>query len=90
MQQAKHNSTNTPIAAIFATDSLFALGGFFNVILLLNTKPNSGLFGDLVLVSQRLPGPTLSKSQADGNQENVQTEEIYMESLSDGAGVLPS
>jgi hypothetical protein len=63
VQQAKKNTTSTPIAATFATDFLFALSGFFNVILLLNAKPNVGLFGDLVFVSpQRLPG-----SQEGGN-----------------------
>jgi len=71
VQQAKKNITSAPIAATFATDSLFALSGFFNVILLLYTKPNVGLFGNLVLVSpQQLPESTLSGSQEGGNQKN--------------------
>ena len=41
--------------AIFVSHSLFALNGFFNTILLLKTRPSSGLFGKLMFRSPARP-----------------------------------
>lgn len=40
-----------PSAATFTVEAIFGLSGFFNVILLLTTRPESGLFGQLMFVS---------------------------------------
>jgi len=48
MQEKRHNRNDTPSAVIFFASSIFTLGGFLNVVLLLSTRPNSGLFGKLV------------------------------------------
>jgi len=37
-----------PAAATFAVGSVFALSGFFNVVLLLTTRPEAELFGGMV------------------------------------------
>jgi len=37
-----------PAAATFAVASVFALSGFFNVVLLLTTRPEAELFGGIV------------------------------------------
>lgn len=86
MQEAKYGSASTPPAAIFACISLFALSGFFNVILLLNTKPNCGLFGNLASV-RRPPEPVL-QAEAGQNQANVEMDE-EKEDSSEGIGRLP-
>src|SRR5260221_7136958 len=50
--------TTVSPAEIFATQSLFALNGFFNAILLLKTRPSSGLFGKLMFrTPARPPSP---------------------------------
>jgi hypothetical protein len=86
VQEAKYGSASTPPAAIFACISLFALSGFFNVILLLNTKPNCGLFGNLASV-RRPPEPVL-QAEAGQNQANVEMDE-EKEDSSEGIGRLP-
>jgi len=88
VQQAKNNATSIPVAAAFATFTLFSLSGFFNVVLLLSTRPKAGIFSSLV-PPQLPPEPTLSNSQADEIEGNVQTVARKTESLSDGSGMLP-
>jgi len=39
------NEGSVPPAATFAAVSIFGLSGFFNVILLMKTRPSIGLFG---------------------------------------------
>ena len=93
MQEAKYGHNYIPSAAVFASVSMFNLSGFFNVVLLLNTKPNSGLFGHLVFVSpRRPPSPTLSDSLTD-HQFEANVRNVPMEKkegpLSGGLGRLP-
>jgi hypothetical protein len=44
-----------PPAATFAVVSIFGLSGFFNVILLLKTRPSSGLFNQLMFLQPARP-----------------------------------
>jgi len=53
--------SQVPSAATFATEAAFGLSGFFNVILLVNTRP--GLFGQLP--PARPPSITESEDQID-------------------------
>ncbi len=57
MQEAKYGSNKVPAAATFAVTSIFALSGFFNVVLVLTTRPDIKLFGGLVSESQAGPLP---------------------------------
>lgn len=50
-QIIKHGVKNVPAVWDFVVITLFGLSGFFNVILLLNTRPDSGLFGNLMFTS---------------------------------------
>jgi hypothetical protein len=62
-REAKYgiDKANIPAAATFAVTSIYGLSGFLNVILLLTTKPESGLFGRLMHISSaRPPSPTPS------------------------------
>ena len=47
--------SHMPSAATLASEAIFGLSGFFNVILLLTTKPGSGLFGQLMFISPAQP-----------------------------------
>ena len=56
VQQARHDGAHSmPAAATFISSSIFGLSGFLNVILLVTTKPESGLFGQLMFVSPAQP-----------------------------------
>jgi len=44
-EEAKYGTSNMPPAWTFAVMTVFSLSGVFNVILVLITKPNLGLFG---------------------------------------------
>ena len=92
VQEAKNNNNSIPPTATFASISLFALSGFFNVVLLLYTKPNSGLFGNLVLSAPRRPPERQSTRLAvpDIYQSSIQTSERKEASSSEGLGMLPS
>ncbi len=48
MQEAKDGVNRVPAAATLAVASIFALSGFFNVVLLLTTRPEAELFGGMV------------------------------------------
>ena len=93
VEEAKYNRNYIPSAAIFFSVTMFTLSGFFNVVLLLNTKPNSGLFGHLVFVSPRRPPnvPTSSDSDLSTDQQaNAPAEkERKAKPFSEGLGRLP-
>lgn len=56
VQEARHDGiNNVPATATLASEAIFGLSGFFNVILLLTTKPESGLFGQLMFISPARP-----------------------------------
>jgi hypothetical protein len=56
VQESKHDGvSHMPSAATLASETIFALSGFFNVVLLLVTKPGSGLFGQLMFNSPAQP-----------------------------------
>lgn len=56
VQESKHDGvSHMPSAATLASEAIFGLSGFFNVILLIITKPGSGLFGQLMFVSPAQP-----------------------------------
>jgi len=54
-----------PAAATFATDATFGLSGFFNVILLVTTRPETGLFGQLMFEAPARP-PSILESEGNG------------------------
>ena len=51
-----------PSAATFATDAVFGLSGFINAILLVTTRPESGLFGQLMFTPPAKP-PSIVESE---------------------------
>ena len=57
MQEAKYGRSKVHPAATFAVMSIFALSGFFNVVLVLTTRPDIKLFGGLISESQAGPLP---------------------------------
>ena len=48
VQESNHGVNQVPAAATFAVGSIFALSGFFNVVLLLKTRPEAELFGGMI------------------------------------------
>jgi hypothetical protein len=60
VQEAKYGRNSVPAAATFAVTSIFALSGFFNVVLVLTTRPDIKLFGGLITESQAGPLPSAS------------------------------
>ena len=44
-EEEKYGTTSVPEVATFAVATIFSLSGFLNVMLVLATKPNLGLFG---------------------------------------------
>jgi hypothetical protein len=48
VQESNHGVNRVPAAATLAVASIFALSGFFNVVLLLTTRPEAELFGGMV------------------------------------------
>lgn len=62
-----------PPAATFAAFTLFALSGFFNVVLLLKTRPASGLFGQLMF---RLPVKPPLLHERDGRRCDVEMTDL--------------
>jgi len=54
---------SVPPAATFSAVTIFGLSGFFNVILLMKTRPSTGLFGHLMFLQPARP-PVLE--QIDG------------------------
>ena len=73
MQEKRHNRNDIPSATSFFAVSLFGLSGFLNVVLLLSTRPNSGLFGKLVFEPARRP--PMTGSLPDQLEANGVTEE---------------
>jgi len=57
VQESKHGVNHVPAAATLAVTSVFALSGFFNVVLLLTTRPEAELFGGMVFEDGLPPGP---------------------------------
>ncbi len=56
VQESKHGGvSHMPSAVTLASEAIFGLSGFFNVILLIVTKPGSGLFGQLMFISPAQP-----------------------------------
>ena len=55
-----------PQAAIYFSNVLLGLSGFINVILLLTTKPESGLFGQLMFQSPTGPPSTIDLDRSTG------------------------
>jgi len=86
MQEKRYNHNYIPSAASFFAISIFNLSGFFNVVLLLSTRPNSGLFGKLVFEPVRRPPST--ESLPDQYQANGVAEERRGEPAQD-QGRLP-
>src|SRR5260221_14057479 len=75
IQEKKYNRNDIPSAASFFAVSIFGLSGFLNVVLLLSTRPNSGLFGKLVFEPARRPPSTVSLPDQYQLEANGVTEE---------------
>lgn len=74
VQEAKHGGAYTmSSAATLTSQAVFGLSGFFNVLLLLTTKPESGLFGQLMFISPARPPLTIS----DPFRDERSTEDEY-------------
>ena len=67
-EQAKYGRVLAPSAATFFACALFGLSGFFNVVLLLTTKPESGLFGRLMFTAEARPPSPLPLTGHDDPQ----------------------
>ena len=48
-----------PSGATLAVSAIFGLSGFLNVFLMMTTRPKSGLFGQLMLLSPARPPAVL-------------------------------
>jgi hypothetical protein len=74
VQEAKNDGVhNMPSVATLASESIFGLSGFLNVVLLLTTKPESGLFGHLMFISPARP-PVIT---LDSYREERSTDDEY-------------
>ena len=80
VQDDRYGANDVPSAATFVGTAIFGLSGFFNVILLITTKPESGLFGQLMFRSPTAPPSILELDQ----DIDAEREEGYM------IGRLPS
>jgi hypothetical protein len=66
VQEHRYGRSTVPAAATFAVGTIFNLSGLFNVILLLTTRPESGLFGKLMRNPSGVPsGPSNLKSESE-------------------------
>ena len=74
-----HRDSYVPPSAEFAVVCFFGLSGFFNVILLLKTRPTAGLFGQLMLLPPARP-PSATELRAGRND---------VETMRSGLGRLP-
>ena len=66
--QEKHGRSSVPSAATFSVCALFGLSGLFNVVLLMTTKPESGLFGRLMFTAEAKPPSPLPLTGQDNPQ----------------------
>jgi hypothetical protein len=67
VQEARNGGVNyVPSAATLVSAAIFGLSGFFNVLLLLTTKPESGLFGQLMFISPAQPPLFIPDPYRDG------------------------
>lgn len=64
---------HVPPSATFAAVSFFGLSGFFNVILLLKTRPTSGLFGQLMFLHPARPPSAIALRGGPSDVETVQS-----------------
>jgi len=55
VEENKHGANTTLAQYHFFALTLFGLSGFLNTILLLSTRPRSGLFGTLMFISEARP-----------------------------------
>jgi len=62
----KDKQVPMPAAPIYVGDAILGLSGFVNVILLLTTKPESGLFGQLMFQSPTGPPSTIEMDRSTG------------------------
>jgi hypothetical protein len=70
VQESRHDGvSHMPSAATLASEAIFGLSGFFNVILLLTTKPGSGLFGHLMFISPAPPPLNISDPERSTDNE---------------------
>lgn len=61
-QEIESGVNPTPAESNFGVLALFGLSGFLNAILLLTTRPQSGLFGKLMFTSEaRPPSPPMAE-----------------------------
>jgi len=77
-EEIKTGVNSTRAEDNFAVLALFGLSGFLNVILLLTTRPLSGLFGKLMFTSEArppspLPVPYVKEDSQEEDPEDVQT-----------------
>ncbi|KAJ6629520.1 hypothetical protein B0H10DRAFT_1776278 [Mycena sp. CBHHK59/15] len=82
---------HTPPPATFAVISIYGLSGALNVALLLNTRPNSILFGDgsgLTPAAGRAPSPVNFERQQ-GREDNLQLGRLPSASDHENAWDLP-
>jgi len=63
--------TYIPAGATLAVTAVFGLSGFLNVCLIMTTRPKSGLFGQLMLISPALP-PSVSEQFHDGEEQSLE------------------
>ena len=59
-EEIKYGVNPTPAESNLAVLAIFGLSGFLNAILLLTTRPQSGLFGRLMFTSEARPPLPLS------------------------------
>jgi len=63
VQVAKYGTNDVSSAVVFVGDAVFGLNGFLNVILLITTRPESGLFGWLMFLSPTGPPSIIEPDQ---------------------------
>ena len=65
------DANSVPPAATFSVCALFGLSGLFNVVLLMTTKPESGLFGRLMFTAEARPPSPLPLTGHDNPQPHA-------------------
>jgi hypothetical protein len=70
------NNETTPAltTATFFANSIFSLSGFLNVILLLKTRPSSGLFGNLMFLTPARPPLLFAQERDDAETVDMASE----------------